>query len=308
MNLLMIWSASVTDISKQIHVDQATRKQFLDKITKHDRVEGFEARNYRKDRSIIWTRTNARCVRDDKGNILYFEGFLTDITSRKEAELALRASEERYRALVDRLPGAVFLDAPNDSENTIYVSPKIEDILGYSPEEWTTEIYWSDIIHPEDRERVLAENKRTDETGELFLQEYRIRKKDGEYIWIREESSLVKDEHGEPLFWQGFFLDISDRKRAESAIRQSEDLFRTVFKANPIAMSIATVKEGRFIDANQAYWDLSGFEPDEVIGHTSVELGFTKTADRQKFIANLQKEKSFKKCLWKIYSPKTSLY
>ena len=85
---------SITDISKQIHVDEASRKQFLKELTKHEQVEGFEARNYRNDRSIIWTRTNARCVRDDKGKILYFEGFLTDITSRKEAELTLRESEE----------------------------------------------------------------------------------------------------------------------------------------------------------------------------------------------------------------------
>ena len=81
----------VTDISRQIYVDIQTRKQFLDDLLKNGRVDGFEARNYRKDGSIIWTRTNARAVRDENENTLYFEGFLTDITSRKEAEFTLRS-------------------------------------------------------------------------------------------------------------------------------------------------------------------------------------------------------------------------
>ena len=283
---------SITDIAKQIHVDLSTRQQFLGELTKHERVEGFEARNYRKDGSIIWTRINARAVRDDEGNILFFEGFLTDITANKEAELALRESEERYRALVDHLPGVVFLDAHDDSEKTFYVSPKIEEVLGYSQREWTEEIFWSDVIHPEDRERVLAENKHTDKTGELFIQEYRIQKKDGEYIWIREEASLIKDEHGEPIFWQGFFLDISKRKVAESAIQQSEEQFKTIFQANPIASCIATLDEGRYIAANDAYWKLTDFKPNEFLGHTSRELGFIDEQKRSQFIKRLKKEKS----------------
>ena len=285
---------SVTDISKQIHVDEASRKQFLEELIKHGCIDEFESRNYRKDGSIIWTRTNARTVRNEKGNILFFEGFLTDITASKETEIALRESEKRYRALVDHLPGIVFLDAHDDSEKTFYVSPKIEDILGYSPEEWINEVYWSDVIHPEDHDRLLAENKLTDKTGELFLQEYRVQKKDGEYIWIREESSLVKDEHGDPLFWQGFFLDISDRKKAEKAIRQSEEQFKTIFQANPLASCIATLKEGRFIAANHAYWKLSGFESDELLGRTSVELGFITEARRKKVVSRLKKEKSLR--------------
>ena len=72
-------------------------------------------------------------------------------------------------------------------------------------------------------------------------------------------------------------------------------------------MSITTLKEGRFIDANQAYWSLSGFEPDEVIGHTGIELGFTKTAYRRKLIAMLQKDKSLKNVMG-IFSPKAGLH
>jgi PAS domain S-box-containing protein len=284
---------SVTNISRDIHLEE-TQKQFVEELTKHGYVEGFEAINYRKDRSVIWTRTNARAVRDERGNILYFEGFLADITSRKETELALQKSEQRYRALVERLPGTVFLDAPDNSEETFYVSPKIEAILGYSPDEWISMVSWSDIIHPEDRERILAEDKRTDETRESFQQEYRIRKKDGEFVWIREETSLVKDDNGKPLFWQGFFLDISNQKQAEHAIHQSEQQFKKIFHANPIASFIATLEEGRFIAANDAYWNLSGFKPNEILGQTSVELGLLSKEDRKKLVERLLKEKSLR--------------
>jgi PAS domain S-box-containing protein len=286
--------SGVPNIAQQIYVEETTRKQFIEELTNHDLVEGFEARNYRKDKSIIWTRTNARTVRDEKGNIQYFEGFLTNITFQKEAEYALRESEKKYRAFIERLPAAVFLDALDIPEKTIYVSQKIADILGYSQEEWISHVRWSDIIHPEDRERVLSESKHSDETGRLFRQEYRLRKKGGEYAWIREETSLVRDELGEPLFWQGFFLDISDLKLVESAISQSEEQFRRVFQSNPIASLIATLKEGRFIAANDAFLKFTGFAPSELIGHTSLEKGFISKERRKKFVARIKKDKTIR--------------
>lgn len=285
---------SVKSIGKQIYVDAKEREVFLNKLRENGYIDRFEGQNYRKDGSIFWTQTNARIVQDVEGNALYIEGFITDITSFKEAELALRASEERYRALVERLPGVVFLDAPDDHDKVYYVSQKIEDILGYTPQEWADKISWLDSIHPEDRERILAENKRTDETGEPFHQEYRFRKKDGDYTWIREVTSLVKNDQGEPLFWQGFLLDISHQKQAESAIKQSEEQFKKIFQANPIASCIATLEEGRFIAANDVYWKLSGFEPGEFIGHTSIELGFVDASERKKLVARLRKEKSLR--------------
>lgn len=286
--------ASISSIKDQIYVDPEGRKTFLKSLQENGRVDHFEERNYRKDGSIIWIVNNAHIVQDSEGNPLYIEGFLTDITSRKETELALQASEERYRALIERLPGAIFLDAPDNPENNLYISPKIEDIFGYTPQEWNDEISWSSSIHPEDRDRILAESERTDKTGEPFREEYRFRKKDGRYIWIREETSLVKDEHGVPLFWQGFLTDISHQKQVENAIKQGEEQFKKIFQANPIASCIATLKDGRIIAANDAYWNLSGFKPDEVLGQTSIELGFIDAPRRKKLVTRLRKEKTLR--------------
>jgi len=126
----------VTDIGLQIYASLESRKKFVEDLVSQGAVEKFEAQNLRKDRSIIWTSTNARAVKDESGNIIYFEGFLTDITDRKQAELARQESESKYKNLVERFPGVVFLDDFHDEQLTHYMSPRIEELLGYTPEEW----------------------------------------------------------------------------------------------------------------------------------------------------------------------------
>ena len=156
-------------------------------------VEKFEARNLKKDGSIIWTSTNARVVKDKNGKILYYEGFVTDITKQKNAENALIEAEERYRMLVEKLPAVVFMDKFNQPETTQYMSPRLVDLLGYTPEEWVAgDNLWENSLHPDDKERVLAEDIRTDETGEPFRIEYRLRHRDGHYVWIKEDASIIQ--------------------------------------------------------------------------------------------------------------------
>jgi len=292
---------SISEIPILIHADEAARKQFIEELIKLDRVEDFEARNYRKDGSILWTRTNARTVRDEKGNILYFEGFLTDITLHKEAEIALRESEEKYRALVECLPAVIFLDATDEVQTTLYISPKIQELLGYTPEEWKADPFiWENSLHPDDKERVIAEDDLTNKNGGSFSIEYRLRRKDGEYTWIREESSLILNSEGKPSYWQGFLLDISYQKQAESAIQQNEEQFKRIFQANPIASLIATLKEGRFIAANDAYWSLSGCTPNELLGDTSIDLEFFSKVKRKEFVARLKNEQTIRNVSGKL--------
>jgi len=219
----------VTSISTQIHLSAESRRAFTEALARDNIAEKFEARNLKKDGSIIWTSTNARAVRDKNGEILYYEGFVTDITKQKNAENALIDAEERYRTLVEKLPAVVFMDNFNQSQATQYISPRLVDLLGYTPEEWVADKkLWENSLHPDDKERVLAEDIRTDETGEPFRIEYKLRHRDGHYVWIKEDASISKSEDGTPLFWQGILLDITNQKQIEEKLQRRDAILKAV--------------------------------------------------------------------------------
>jgi PAS domain S-box-containing protein len=156
-----------------------------------------------------------------------------EIARRERSEEALREGEAKYRTLVEQIPAVTYIKEADVGEpdwNIVYVSPQIEALLGYSPEEYTSgQNIWEQLLHPDDRERVLAEDARTEKTGESFRVQYRMLTRDGEVAWIRDEAILVCDEEGNPLFWQGVMYDITDQKRAEEEARRlNENLERRV--------------------------------------------------------------------------------
>ena len=196
---------------------------------------GFELRYSlrRKDGEVRHAHEYGQGVFDEDGSVVAIEGLLYDVTEREEAEAALRETEERYRTLVERIPAIVYVQELDEPSRTTYVSPQNEAILGYAPEECVSDPHhWIGILHPDDRERVLAEDKRTGETGEPFLMEYRQFAKDGRVVWIRDEAALVRDEAGEPSYWLGVQTDVTGRREAEEALRRSE---ASLIKAQRIA-------------------------------------------------------------------------
>ena len=145
-----------------------------------------------------------------------------DVTEREEAERRLRDTEARFRTLVEQIPAITYIEAVDDNErstNLLYASPQIEAMFGYSPEEWMADTdLFPMLLHPDDREGVLAEDERTDESGKPFAAEYRQYTRDGRVIWVRDEATLVRDEQGRPLFWQGIMFDITEHKRYEERL------------------------------------------------------------------------------------------
>lgn len=127
----------------------------------------------------------------------------------------------RYRTLVEQLPLIIYVDALDAASSNIFTSPQIEPILGYTVEEWATdETLFVRVLHPEDRERVLAAHARTHETHEPLSLEYRLLARDGQIVWIRDEGVVVVDETGVPLYLQGYLLDITREREAQIQLRQ----------------------------------------------------------------------------------------
>jgi diguanylate cyclase (GGDEF)-like protein/PAS domain S-box-containing protein len=134
------------------------------------------------------------------------------------------SSEEvarRYRTLIEHLPLVVYVDALDAVSSNIFTSPQIEPLLGYSVDEWKAETdLFERLLHPEDRERVLAAHQHTHETHEALSIEYRLIARDGHVIWLRDEGVIVLDDHGQPLYLQGYLLDITREREAEIQLRQ----------------------------------------------------------------------------------------
>ena len=197
-----------------------------------------------------------------------------DVTERKEAEERLREAEKRYRTLVETVPVVTYTDRAVGSSPdwAVYTSPQIEALVGYSVQEWLDpeKVLWEERLHPEDRVWVLAADERSRTSGAPFSEEYRLLAKDGSVVWVRDEAVLLKNEAGEPLYWQGVLLDVTDRKLAEEVLRRSEERLRSL--ADSAFEGIIISDEGEILEANQALTNMLGYELGEMIGRSALEF------------------------------------
>jgi len=129
--------------------------------------------------------------------------------------------ERRYRTLVEQLPLVVYLDALDAASSNIFTSRQVEPLLGYSQTEWVADAdLFVRTLHPDDRERVLYAHARTHATHEPLRIEYRLISKDGRIVWVRDEGVVVFDDEGQPLYLQGYLLDITSEREALEQLRQ----------------------------------------------------------------------------------------
>ena len=212
-----------------------------------------------------------------------------EITERKKAEERLREAEERYRALVENVPAVVYIDDVDETNSVLYRSPFVREVLGYEPEEFLSDPhFWQNILHPEDRERVLAENDRTNETGEPFKIEYRMIRKDGRAVWIRDESVLIRDEEGTPKFWQGYFVDITKRKEFEERLEAAEERYRTLVEEVPAITYVASQKPGEpsvISYVSPQVETILGYSPREYAGGSGLWEAILHPEDRGRILA-----------------------
>jgi PAS domain S-box-containing protein len=151
-------------------------------------------------------------------------GVVLDRAGRPRGQGWLPGTAERYRALSEQIPAVLYSEvhAPGGGA-VIYESPQYQQLFGYTAEDATQPDFWKTLIHPDDRDWVLAENERVDRTGDPWNVEYRTVTKDGRVVWLRDHAVLIRGEHGEPDYWQGYYIDITEQKQAEEALRQALD-------------------------------------------------------------------------------------
>ena len=196
---------------------------------------------------------------------------------QREMELSrdLAMAEARYRALVERQPGIVYLAEPGEHGRWHYVSPQVETLLGYTPEEWLADpTLWADRIHPDDRDRILRDEARSAATPRSGSRvwEYRMLARDGREIWILDDEAVTQvGAQGLPSLVQGVLLDITERKRVEDALRVSEEQTRLIIETASYAF-VGMDADGRVAAWNQRAAATFGWSRAEAMGRTLAEL------------------------------------
>jgi diguanylate cyclase (GGDEF)-like protein/PAS domain S-box-containing protein len=216
------WVADPTFFARAVHPEDRERA-LAGFRSMHESGEAFdcEYRLVARDGRVVWVHDAAVIVRDQAGQPTRRIGVAWDITERRQAEERLRETEQRFRTLVEQLPLASYVEQL-DGESATYVSPQIADLVGYTAEEWVADpTFFARVLHPEDRERVLAGFRSMHESGEAFGCEYRLVARDGRVVWVHDAAAIVRDQAGQPLFAQGYMIDISERKEAEQALQAS---------------------------------------------------------------------------------------
>ncbi|MGO9017275.1 MAG: PAS domain S-box protein [Syntrophobacteraceae bacterium] len=255
-------TATITDSAHQVWVDPNQRLDYMRLLEQNDVVLNYECEFYRKDKTKIWVSINSRRIFGPDGETLHYSGFIEDISERKRAEETLKESETKFRSYVESAPLAIFV--ADREGRLIDFNPAATDLLGYDTG-ILRNMHILDL-HPEDeREKVLRKFATLLKSGHLET-EIRVKKCDGQIIWVSLHVVIISDRLS-----LGYCQDITERKKVEDALKQSEERYRAL-----VETSADWIWE---VDANAKYTyadpkvqKILGYTPEEVIGRTPFEL------------------------------------
>lgn len=180
--------------------------------------------------------------------------------------------DARFRALVEQLPAVTYIAEFSRSAHFVYVSPQIEAPLGYPPQDWIDRPeLWEQRLHPEDRDRVVAEEQRTYESQETYEGEFRMIARDGRVVWFVERDAILRDAGGQPTFTQGVLFDVTELRAAQletQAERDRADRYLDVVWT--LVLGLDT--EGRVTLANRRVCEVLDYSESELIGRDWLDL------------------------------------
>ena len=270
----------------------ASPQSWLDAIHPEDRARVLDAalhkqvigtydeqyRIVRPDGSIRWICDRAFPVRDSTGVVYRIVGLAGDITDKVRVQECLRASKERLALVIQGSSdgfwdGQVLPDEPWSSPQTpVWWSPRVKAMLGYTDEEFPDVLgSWTSRLHPDDADRVFAALTAHIERRDTYDVEYRLLTKAGEYGWFRARGQAIWDEAGRITRMAGSLQCVTDRKRAEAALRRNEQLLQDVLN-NTTAVIYVKNADGRYLLINRRFEQLFQLSTDQIVGHTDHEI------------------------------------
>jgi len=182
-----------------------------------------------KDGTLRWVSNNVSLVPGTESVPRFIMALSENITQRKQVEEALRNSEREFRTIIEAIPAFVVSALPDGSVD--FLSQSLLDYTGVSREQWLG-WGWRELAHPEDADRAVNKWQMALAAGEPMEVEVRYRRTDGKYRWYLGHQVPLRDKNGKIVKWYGTLHDIEDRKRAEAALRKSEERNRSLLQVN----------------------------------------------------------------------------
>ena len=245
----------------------------------------FEFRSIKKDGSYYWAEQITRIVRDNSGKIIQYRNVLRNITDRKKTEKALRDSENKYRSIFDYAPIGIyqsFTDGRIRIANNTFAQ-----ILGYGSIEEVFTVNMNDIYFEKGKREYLLNHTELPWLG--MTTEVLWKKKDGSPIWIQLSKHTIRNKSGYIQYFEGYIIDISDKKTAEENLKKSEERYKNLFENSPIGI-YRTTPNGRILMANPAIWKMLQYDSLEELQHINLEeYGFaSQTFARELFKSKIE--------------------
>lgn len=200
---------------------------------------------------------------------------LINITDRHLMEKELQETNRQLSTLISNLKGIVYQCLNDQDWTMLFISDMLNELTGFAPEELLNNqrISYADIIHPEDRTFVEQGIKNALQKNERFTIEYRIITKTGQEKWVWEQGVGIKNEYGHIETLEGYIVDITERKKAEQALQESEEKFKRAFQSSPTIIILTMAHDGRIIEANDSFEQIIGWKKEEYINQTTRSLG-----------------------------------
>jgi len=239
---------------------------YTKKTLKGKAIHG-SGKRYRKDGSMLDVEFFGVPVIVD-GKVAGAFGIYQDISQRKQAEDGLRRSEEKYRQLVDSLPQVVF--ETDETGKLVFTNRNAYELFGYSKGDFKKGLNALQMLHSEDREGALKNIMRVLQGEALGGVEYRARRKDGSTFPVVIHSNRIVRE-GKPVGLRGILIDISERKKAEKAIRESERRYRELIEGSRDGYAMVNMK-GKIIESNSIFREMLGYSETELANRSYEQI------------------------------------
>jgi PAS domain S-box-containing protein len=247
----------------------------------------YETRLVKKDGSIVFLSANATVIRDPQGKPLGVTGISKDISERIRAEKALKESEKRYELVIAGSSAALW--DWNLLNGKIYYAPRFRELLGYASDELPAgEDGWYDYVHTEDRDKVRESLRAHLDSRIPYMVEFRLRTKSGAYRWFEGRAQALWDDSGKPYRMAGSITDITERKLAEQALRDSEERFRQLARAMDEVFWMRSIAPERVLYVSPAFSRIWGVSTEALYETPSLWLDLIIPEDRERVRATFE--------------------